>query len=250
MSVNKHQQNNDSDSKTMNADVLWKGIHRMISSATAKLEAMIESYVSNLEACIVCVERRIESIKDEYNNNLDNLTKEINSIRTDHQLKLQHLSRMERALDLVFTGVPYHPDEDLNQIYRRIACVIGAPDEHSIVHLKRLYKHPVRSVSSPPILCRFAFRGIRDVFFNKYLHGRSLALHHIGFEGKGRIYVNENLTPLSRRILNAAIRHRNEGRLHKVSTKNGLVAVITHKECDVIVVDTLDRWLLLESTLS
>lgn len=223
----------------------------MFASYTERLEARIEACVNSFEDRIVRVERSIDTMKEDCNTNVDNLVQSVNEIRSDHLLKLQHLGRLERSQDLVITGIPYQRTEDLNQIFRDIArCIDVERKENHLVHLKRLSKHPVRSGSSPPILCQFAHRGSRDEFFRKYLHSRSLKLHHAGFQGNGRIYINESLTQLTRTILKFAIELRSKGRLHRVCTKNGIVSVVFHEDGKAVVVDSLDQLLLLKSNLS
>ena len=255
MTENNHIETTDQNKtnciQTMDVAELWKEIHRSITTFTERLEAKVESYVAGLEDIIACVEQRIEAVKDDYKVNLNKLTGVVTSIRADHHHRLQQFGRMERALDLVFSGVPYQRNEDLYQIYQSVARSIGVVERvHPMVYLKRLSNKPSSTGSPPPILCQFAFRGLRDEFFNKYLYSRSLTLRHIGFEGVGRIYVNESLTSLSRRILNAANKLRKEGRIYRVSTKNGLVSVITHEKADAVVVDNLEQWLNLKSNLS
>lgn len=223
----------------------------MISTLTERLEASLDSYVKNLDDRIVCLQRHIDALKKDYNDSVTNLTKIVNDVRSAHLTKLQQLDRLETAHDLVITGIPYRRNEDLLHIYHSIARSIGVGETtETMVHLRRLSRYPLRLGSSPPILCQFAFRETRNDFFKKYLHRRSLALDHIGFGSNDRIYVNERLLPLTRRILNAAIQLRNEGRIHRVLTRNGLVSVMINKTTDAVVVDRLDKLILLSTYLS
>lgn len=232
-------------------DTLWNEIHRMFSSLTHKLEVMLESYVTSLDDRIGRLQQHMDALKKDCNASVDNLTRTVNDACSANWDKLEKLDRVEKAQDLVITGIPYHRDEDLHYIYRSIARSIGAGEiSESMVHLRRLYKHPLRPGISPPILCQFAFRGLRNEFFNKYLITRSLALHHIGLGGHGRVYVNERLSPITRRILKAVIGLRNEGSLYKVFTRNGLVSVVSHKTNETIAVNSLDKLMLLKSYLS
>lgn len=228
-----------------------KVIHRMMSTLTESVEAMIESYVTNLDNRIVCIQRRIDALKVDYNASVDKLIEAVNDVRAAHFSEMHRLDRLETQQDLVITGIPYHQDEDLQHIYCNIARSIGiAKPKESMVTLRRLSKHPVRNSASPPILCHFAFRGLRDEFFNKYLHRRSLVLHQIGFQASDRIYVNERLSPHTRRTLKAAIKLRNEGHVHKVSTKKGSVFVIFPKSNNSVLVECIDQLLLQKSNLS
>lgn len=147
--------------------------------------------------------------------------------------------------DLLLSGVPYKPNEDLSIYINKVSTALGYV-EHvmPLIHTKRLARLPIEAGASPPIVLQFAFKNVRDDFYQRYLSSRSLSLNHLGFNVNKRIYVNENLTILARQVKAHAIKLKKSGKLHSVFTKDGFVFIKRKPEDQaqlVLSVDSLEK---------
>ena len=229
-------------------DVFWERMQQMFSRFTENIEAKLDAWMEKPHNPAVVAEYQVSYMKKECNNEPNAIVSQpINEIRQYYY----RLDRMERSQELIIKGIPYRRDEDLNEIFRGITYCLGiARTNFPVVHLKRLSKVPLRIESTPPIICQFRSRGSRDDFFQMYLNNRSLTLDNIGYDSQRRIYINENLSPLVKRILLAAIKLRSKGLLYKVSTRKGSVYVRTCLGSEPVIIDTLDQLYNLQSNLS
>ncbi|EDS28409.1 conserved hypothetical protein [Culex quinquefasciatus] len=148
----------------------------------------------------------------------------VNSVEFGLQQTAEDVARLERASELIISGIPYQQTENLPQFFQNIATVLGY-DQPPIVDLQRLAKLPIAAGSAPPILCQFALRNVRNDFYRRYMTNRDLTLRHIGFDADKRIFMNENLTKLAREIRSQALRMKKAGIFAQVFTRNGAVYV-------------------------
>ena len=227
-------------------DVFLELMQQMFSRFTDSIEAKLDTWIERLDNCADGVECQISSMEKECSN-------DSNAAVSQPIHEIRHLInyRLERSQELIIKGIPYRLSENLNLIFRDITYSLGIVGTNSpVVHLKRLSKIPIRVGSTPPIICQFSSRGSRDELFRMYLKSRALTLDNIGYNSKNRIYINENLSPLVKRILLAAIKLRSNGLLYKVSTRRGSVYVRTCFESEPVIIGSLDQLYDLESNLS
>uniref|UniRef100_A0A182IPT9 Uncharacterized protein n=1 Tax=Anopheles atroparvus TaxID=41427 RepID=A0A182IPT9_ANOAO len=82
---------------------------------------------------------------------------------------------------------------------------------------------------SPAVQVQFVFRNARNEFYRRYLErgkaGTCLELRELGYEGPGRVYVNENLTRCNLSLKAEAMRLKRDGKLKSVFTVNGQIYV-------------------------
>lgn len=200
---------------TMSLEDLW-----------TKIESKMDSFKQDFDKRIDGLETQLSQLKTECTARIDDLSEAVVEVRADLNLASNWIGRVEKYQDLIITGVPYSPTENLKTVFRDIAAKLAYdPLDVPMVDLKRLAKPPIAAGSAPPILCQFAIRNERNAFYSKYLSLRNLNLEHIGFNNKNRIFINENLTPQDREIRTAAIKLKKEGRIQQVFSRDGVVHV-------------------------
>lgn len=219
----------DGDSVSSISD-LWSKIQRMFLESNAKIEAKIESSHAKLENRINAVEHQLSALRTECTGNVEKLASTVTELRCEVRANSLRLDHLERANDLIISGVPYTSNEDLKQTFFTLAERLSFQrSDVPIVDLKRLAKMPIASGATPPIVCQFAFYNARNEFYQRYLKTRNLSLRHLGFESDQRIYLNENLTQQARAIRTEAIKLKKRGSVKKVFTRHGVIFV---QACD------------------
>ncbi|XP_052859616.1 uncharacterized protein LOC128266866 [Anopheles cruzii] len=84
------------------------------------------------------------------------------------------------------------------------------------------------TTASGPVHVQFVFRNARNEFYRRYLDGgasKTLCLRDIGYEGAGRLFVNEDLTRCNVSLKAEAMRLKRDGKIKSVFTVNGQIYV-------------------------
>ncbi|EDS31823.1 conserved hypothetical protein [Culex quinquefasciatus] len=183
----------------MSIDDLW-----------SKIEAKLDNFKQDLDKRIDGLEDSLAAFKTECGSKIDRLADSVSGVRHDVDRANASIGRVEKANELIISGVPYQQNENLVAMFGFIVTRLGC-DESKIplASLARLAKSPI-AVD-------------RNAFYASYLNHRDLNLSHIGFQNTNRIYVNENLTKEDREIRAAALRLKKEGKVQKVYSRNGIV---------------------------
>lgn len=141
----------------------------------------------------------------------------------------ENTSAISRALlsnDLIVSGIPYTLNEDLLHYFRCWCQILGYCEATiPMVDVRRLSRMPLREGSTSLVLIQFAITNQRNYFFGKYLRVRSFTLSQIGFKSDQRVYVNENLTPVARRLKSKAMELKRNGKIHNVYSRGGVIFV-------------------------
>lgn len=203
---------------------LWTRMQMLVTESNSRIEAKIDRCTLELEKRIDSVQNQLLALRAECTNNISHLSEAVDVIRRDSALVSEKVSRLEKSQELLVSGVPFHEQENLKELYQTIATKLGYTNSNfPLVDIKRLARMPIRSGTSPPILIQFALRNEKVTFFRRYLDSRSLNLKDIGFDNTNRIFINENLTEHARIIRAEAVKLKKSGRIQQVYTRDGIV---------------------------
>lgn len=202
----------------------------------------IEQSTSKLKDEISTLRADIQDFKMKCTSEVKQLSDSVSEIRSDVALDRERIMYAERSNDLLLSGVPYVAGENLSRIVSMIAAALGYTEDNvPLTTAKRLARIPIKPGSTPPIALQFAFKFVRDEFYIRYLKARNLSLQHIGFNVNSRVYLNENLTELGRKIKTQAINLKKSGKLHSVYTRDGAVFVKSDAKAEPQMIDSLDQ---------
>lgn len=216
----------DGDSEIVSLDDLWNKMQTMLSNSCGRIETKIEKCNAALEKRMSNIEEKLNAVREECSEKIVKLEEDVVGVRADVDIAVEAVHRMGRDRELVFSGIPFHSQENLDEVFRKIALTIGYHENNlPIVDLQRMARAPIALGTSPLILCEFALRNKRNEFYRSYLSKRSLCLRDIGLDSGNRIYMNENLTNNARQIRAEAIKLKKLGYVENVSTRNGIVHV-------------------------
>lgn len=206
----------------------------------------IEDNTSKLQGEISTLRADIQEFKTKCSVEVKRLSDAVSEIRSDVVLDRERIMYAEKSNDLLLSGVPFVIAENLDRIVGLIATALGyAEGGLPLVTAKRLARIPIKPGSTPPIALQFAFKFARDEFYARYLKMRNLSLQHIGFNVDSRVYLNENLTELGRKIKTHAINLKKAGKLHSVYTRDGVVYVKCDAKAEPQMIFSMDQFELL-----
>lgn len=214
-----------------------------------KMQHMFTVTNANIESCklalrgeIATLREDVLQVKAECESKIDSLTSCVDELRMDIRCNSERVAVLEKRNDLLLYGVPYSPSEDLPGIVRTIGGLLGVRNLSApFVQVKRFARAPIATGSTPPIAIQFAFKFVRDDFYRRYLASRNLSLAHLGFSENKRIFLNENLTGLGRKVKGAALRLKYRGKLHSVFTVDGCVYIKVAANSQAVPVNSLDE---------
>lgn len=208
-----------------NMNDLWRNMKKLLFNSNSRLETKIDACKTSIDD----LEHEFAALRKECGEQMESMHRQVTAVEFGLQQTTEEVARLERASELIISGIPYQQTEDLIHFFRNIATVLGY-DQSPIVDLQRLAKLPIVAGSAPPILCQFALRNVRNDFYRRYMTNRSLSLRHIGFDADRRVFINENLTKLAREIRSEALKMKKAGVLAQVFTRNGAVYVRRHSQ--------------------
>lgn len=224
----------DEPSSSPTSDVTNNELARMITNQNKILQARMDKLENELHNQL---SKGLEEIKAE----LSDVNNRLSKVETEQETNAESIARTLLTDDLIVSGVPYTIGEDLKHYFRCWCSAMGYTENMiPLVDIRRLTRSPMNSGSNCLILVQFAFTSQRNDFFSKYLAMRSLNLSQIGFQTNKRIYINENLTILARKIKTKAIELKKQGKLAYVFSRGGLIYVREQNSGDNIVVKSLE----------
>lgn len=211
------------------------------------LTAMNEQFKltqERIEAVNSTISEKIDSVKAEFDDKLSSVSREIASFKEECGVQFagnesalnaldekvngitQEIDGLEKRNELVVSGIPYLPRENLASYFHSMWKQVGLNEAHTpTVDIRRLNSSSSGERQNSLILLEFALRNQRDDFYSSYLRKCNLQLSHLGINSSRRFYVNENLAVAARKIKAAALRLKKAGRLSMVYTKQGIVFV-------------------------
>lgn len=211
-----------------------------LSDLAGYMERMLREFSSEIhrvmESTILLIQSQIASIREHIQVELKHVTENIRKTSREMERMVEASQRNVRRNELIMYGIPSSTAEDLDKYFAIVCSHLGYHKDHlPVVYLKRLGSATDKSTSIRPILIEFSMYNQRRDFFAKYLHTCTLSLDHLGFNSDRRIFVNENLTPMARRTLSAALRMKRDGALRNVSVRDGVIHVVCRNSSSLIV---------------
>ncbi|XP_055526716.1 uncharacterized protein LOC129719262 [Wyeomyia smithii] len=201
----------------------------------------IDRYQGELRKDIDTLRCEVQQFKNDCRDEVNKLAASVSTVRTDVCLNKERMAVNEKATDLLLSGVPYNPTENLDSFIMAVSNALGYTEQEiPLIYAKRLARLPKQVGSTPPIIMQFAFKIAREDFYRRYLSSRNLSLLHLGFSVNQRIYINESLTELGRKIKAEALKLKRDGKLHAVFTRGGSVYVKTAMDAEAVPAHRLD----------
>lgn len=223
-------------------DELLNRMRQMFDDTNTKIEVNIENCKRELQTEIGILREDMQQMNTDFSSEVRRLTDSVISIRNDVQINKERILVVERRNDLLLSGVPFQPSENLMDYFLKIANALGYAEGNAPqVYAKRLAKPPIAVGATPLIVLQFGFKLARDDFYNRYLSSRNLSLTHLGFDVNKRIFLNENLTEEARKIKSLAVKLKKAGKLFSVFTRDGAIHVKSSADAAVQRINSVDQ---------
>lgn len=238
-------------------DNLYRAIQMEISDKLRSLKeeigAKFDSQISSIEATLAVAQNRISDLTEDINKNavmyaeseerVDFLQKSIYRLENNHE----ETARQLLLTDVIISGVPEHKNENLIELFNRIAAIVGynAPLLPQIFRAKDsrssrqqtngAQNHGPSTSNSRPahasglrhrsIIVKFPTPSLRKEFVLKCASTRGIKLSSIGFTSDLLIFIYDSLTKNARELKAAALDLRRRKKLHSVFTMDGFVYI-------------------------
>lgn len=188
---------------------------------------------SNIQQAVANLQRDLEA---KMSNVFADIKSDVQSVKTRCDIlesKVERLERISHLSDLLLNGVPYVQCENLLEIYNAICNVIKFDSaDYTLQAIFRIGKSS--SSKNASIVMKFISSAARNRFYSLYLKFKNLSLHHIGFNGNVRVFIQESLSKNNADIFRRAMEFKRSKRLARSYTHNGLVFVQVEDSSDTI----------------
>ncbi|XP_062542341.1 uncharacterized protein LOC134210306 [Armigeres subalbatus] len=220
---------------------LATSISEQLVSTKKEITKQLNDEVSSLKSDI---KTELQQMRTALEKSVTELSRSVDENKHSIRRTAEALSRSQQRNDLVISSVPFVQGENLMNYFEKWWQTVGFNNAiMPNVDIRRLHKSSMAVGKCYMILVQFAITNQRNDFYFKYLQTRSLSLDQIGFSTNERIFVNENLTVPVRAIKSKALLAKRNGKLHSVTTREGIVYIKKHPQDESRRVDTEDELL-------
>lgn len=254
-----------------------------LSSFTSKLESKMTSIVNDVEDKIkgisvgvtdqlATVESRISLLQSELHNLLADFEKKLNQVLQSqialvsseisglqskvHQLenKFNDLERKQKAGDVILSGVPVLPNEDLHQMVSHLCSKLNIsilPDK--IFRTSRNKKNTSIIIKLKSTHDKILFMSAVRNYLKSSRDKKTLTLHDLGIglqsNEAGNIYLNDSLTSLDYSIFRKALSFKKNNIIAAAYIVAGRVFIRKQKNDPGISITSIDELINLDSEI-
>lgn len=170
---------------------------------------------------------------------LKDVVAKLDTVSIVNGLRVDFLERVHSLQDVIITGIPFRDGEDVYSHFKIISETINFPQAlNAISSVFRVVNkaekvnssssssaYKIVNYVSPVIIAKFVSIDFSRQFISHYLKFKQLNLMHLGFETPTRIYVNENLTKITRELFRYCVKMKQLHRstITNVFTRNGII---------------------------
>lgn len=236
-SSKKNKESSPQQHSTMNSEEMI----RLLNEQTAKIENTIQSSqnvleskfndlaekvkedVSALKASVADLHKKMDEELGEVKSQVSSYAERMDNNDDDYQ-------RLQRNYDLRLTGFAFKDNENLYDIFKQIAAVIGfdvGPNTTmpSIERVNIYNKKSSQITPSPTILLHFAILRQKQQFYALYLNKMPLDPEKLGLSSDNRIVIGENLTRKNAQIFKQAQSMKRDNKIAQTFTEDGIVKI-------------------------
>lgn len=216
-------------------------LKKLISESKNIIEMKISDSQNSIESKLndftTTFKEEVQSIKISVDEFKSTIAKDIDTIKShmhEHSKRLDNteddINRIKLATDLRLIGFPHNQNENLFELFAKIAAIIGY-DTTLHISVPIIERVPIRNrangtlMPSSTILFHFTSVQIKQHFYTLYLNKMPLKPEAFGLPQENRIVIGENLTQKNAFLFKKAQMMRNEKKIAQVFTADGLVKI-------------------------
>lgn len=166
----------------------------------SELKKLNENIDSNIKTQITQIESKLEKNTQKLNEEINSIRQQINESSKPSVSSVNNdFDRLMLINDLKVVGIPYRDDENLHDVFTKIAAIIGydTTNPTSIPYMRRIITRSQTSnqnAFSKIITLKFIAIHIKEHFYGLYLNtikNKPLSLKDIGLTIDSRIIISE-----------------------------------------------------------
>lgn len=223
----------------------FEALKHLISESKSAIENKLSESQTSLETKFIDLASKfnaeVASIKSSVGEFQEKLTHEVNVMKQQMHIHTQRLDnteddvqRVQLSQDLRLVGFAFKENENLNNLFLKIAAEIGfAIDTNTpMPTLERMHirnRSTGQFMLSQTIIIHFAVRRQKQLFYSHYLNKMPLDGKKFGLSEECRIVLGENLTKKNAQNFKLAQSLRKNKKIAQTFTEDGLVKIRFNK---------------------
>lgn len=216
---------------------LATSINAKIDDSRHALENKFTSLDDKFTGLATQVNAEVQTIKTtviEFQNKIANDINSMDLSLKQHANRLDNneddIQRVQLSQDVRLVGFAVKENEDLVQIFRKIADHIGFATGNNVgvptIERMSTKNHATGQIMpSPTIIIHFSSLRQKQLFYSLYLNKMPLNPENFGLTCDNRIVIGENLTKKNAQLFKSAQILRKNNRLAQTFTENGIVKI-------------------------
>lgn len=183
-----------------------------LNQEVSQLKTSVDDFRGKVEANIASISSNLQS----HSQRLDNVEDDIQRVRLCQDLRL--------------TGVSPTENENILEIFRKVATEIGfVIDNNTMMPTleRKQFKNKTTNQLMPShtIIIHFATASQKQSFYSLYLHKMPLDPAKLGLNQTNGVFIGENLTSVNATVFRRAKAMKREQKIAQVFTEDGIVHV-------------------------
>lgn len=205
-------------------------LSEQIKHSQDNLEAKFNDLATKVNIDVSALTGTIDEFKTKVSTEFDN----INAQLSEHTQRIENneddIQRVKLLGDLRVTGFPAKENENLREIFDKIAKEIGYKINADTV-IPTIQRIPIKNratgvtVASATIMLHFASPRQKQVFYSHYLGKMPLDPKKLGLTEDNRITIGESLTRINAQLFKRAQSYKKAGKIAQTFTEDGLVKI-------------------------
>lgn len=224
----------------VNSGVTLESLEALILKLNTKIETISNEVSNNIKTSEQNILSKVNDLIDNVNTNIDKVSVTCSERHNENLSKINELSgtvcalqnqlideceRNNRLSDIIVYGIPIQDNETgqkLDEIWKSLAHVLNF--DLTKFSVNKVYRLKSKTNNISNILIKFSSIDGKKDFMNRYFNFKQLNVSHIGIAGTQRIYCNENLTILNHKLFTKAMALKGT-HLHSVYSFDGLIYI-------------------------
>lgn len=220
------------------SDNIVSSLRSEMKTLSDEIKADFESKITQLNTRIDDNQVHMQSQINELKSSVTQCVEQANGVDDD-------LQRISRLNELKISGIIHKNDENLNEIFKKIANLVqfDLSDSHNMPTLERIFKRNHTTNTNAPtqiILVKFIANHIRNDFYSRYLNKiaakKPIMSQNIDLPEGIRIIIGENLTAKNMNIFIESSKLKKLGKLAQVFTQEGLVHIKANRNAKATII--------------
>lgn len=205
-------------------------LSEQIKCSHDNFESKFNEFATNINTEVSALKGTIDEFKSKVSTEFGS----VNAQLSDHTKRIENteddIQRMKLLCDLRVTGFPAKEDENLREIFDKIAKEIGyaVTADTVIPTIQRIPFHNRATgviVASATVMFHFTSQRQKQVFYSYYLGKMPLNPTNLGLTEANRITIGESLTRKNAQLFKKAQTYKKTGAIAQAYTEDGLVKI-------------------------